>query len=199
MQDAGAQHAAWLLDVQDGMTVLDACAAPGGKSGHLLELADCRLTAIDVAPERARRIEDNLRRLGLAAEVQVADALRAADALGGRRFQRILLDAPCTASGVARRHPDTKWLRRPGDIQKFASLQGALLEALWQVLEADGKLLYATCSVCPEENDDVLRGFLARHPDARRLSLTPRGFENGQILPSATGDGFYYALLDKAP
>jgi 16S rRNA (cytosine967-C5)-methyltransferase len=199
VQDAGAQEAALLLDVQDGMTVLDACAAPGGKSGHLLELADCRLTAIDVAPERTRRIEDNLRRLGLAADVRVADALRAADALGGRRFERILLDAPCTASGVARRHPDTKWLRRPGDIQHFASLQAALLEALWQVLEADGKLLYATCSVFPEENDDVLRGFVARHPDARRLPLTPRGFENGQILPSATGDGFYYALLGKAP
>ena len=196
VQDAGAQRAAPLLDVQRGMRVLDACSAPGGKAGHLLELSDCELTALDISAERARRIEDNLLRLGFAAEVRVGDAREANGLLEGRMFERILLDAPCSASGVVRRHPDIKWNRRPSDIGRFARAQAAMLDALWRLLTGNGKLLYATCSVFPEENGGVVRAFLERHPDARRLTLS--GIGDGQILPSADSDGFYYALLSKS-
>jgi 16S rRNA (cytosine967-C5)-methyltransferase len=200
VQDVGAQHAAPFLDVRPGMRVLDACAAPGGKTGHILELVDCDVTAMDVSAERTRRVEENLERLGLRAEVLAGDAARADSVLRGRRFERILIDAPCSASGVVRRHPDAKWLRRPSDLARFAAVQDQLLESLWRLLEPDGKLLYATCSVFPEENGDRVAGFLARHPEARSLALPPAaGIENGQILPGAISDGFYYALLTKTP
>ena len=194
VQDAGAQRAAVLLDVADGMRVLDACAAPGGKTGHILELAGCSLLALEISGERASRISENLNRLGLAAEGRRGDA-RHPEAwnTGARRFDRILLDAPCSASGVVRRHPDIRWLRRESDIQGFARTQAQMLEALWPLLERNGKLLYTTCSVFPAENSMQIRAFLDSHDDAERLP-TP-GIEAGQILPSADSDGFYYALL----
>ena len=203
VQDAGAQRAAPLLDVRDGMRVLDACAAPGGKTGHLLELAQCELLAVDADGVRARRIAENLSRLKLSAKVVVGDCRKPEDFCEGRPFDRILLDAPCSASGVVRRHPDIKWLRRKTDVSEFCRVQAESLEALWRVLAPDGKLLYATCSVFPEENGAQVDNFLLRHPDAKMLPLpglaendkgAPRPLE-GQILPSADSDGFFYALL----
>lgn len=195
VQDANAQLAAPLLGVRDGMRVLDACAAPGGKTAHLLELADLDLLAIDRDAERCGRIETNLGRLGLAAEVRCADAGAPPQWWDGRPFDRVLLDAPCSASGVVRRHPDIKWLRRTSDVAGFARTQGALLESLWRVLAPGGTLLYATCSVFPEENDAVVSAFAARAPEARRRA--PPGCAKGQLLPDDEGDGFFYALLDK--
>jgi 16S rRNA (cytosine967-C5)-methyltransferase len=205
VQDAGAQRAAPLLDVRDGMRVLDACAAPGGKTGHLLELAQCELLAVDADGVRAPRIAENLSRLKLSAKVVVGDCRKPEDFCEGRPFDRILLDAPCSASGVVRRHPDIKWLRRKTDVSEFGRTQAELLEALWRVLAPDGKLLYATCSVFPEENGAQVDNFLLRHPDAEMLPLPglaendkgpPRPLE-GQILPSANSDGFFYALLKR--
>ncbi len=195
VQDAGAQRAAPLLDVRDGMRVLDACAAPGGKTGHLLELAQCELLAVDSDGVRAQRIAENLSRLGLAAKIVVGDCSEPESFSEGRTFDRILLDAPCSASGVVRRHPDIRWLRRGADTAEFARAQAELLDALWPVLAADGKLLYATCSVFPEENGGQVRAFLTRHPEAELLPLP--GLDDGQILPSAYSDGFFYALLTK--
>ena len=195
VQDAGAQLAAPLLDVQPGMRVLDACAAPGGKTGHILELADCALTALDSDAARARRISDNLARLGLSARVACADCLSPAGWSEGGLFERILLDAPCTASGVVKRHPDIKWLRRESDIASLAATQGRMLDALWQQLAQGGKLLYATCSVFPQENAQTIESFMARSAGARRLP--PAELEGGQLLPDARHDGFFYALLEK--
>jgi 16S rRNA (cytosine967-C5)-methyltransferase len=205
VQDAGAQRAAPLLDARDGMRVLDACAAPGGKTGHLLELAECELLAVDADGVRAQRIAENLSRLKLSAKVVVGDCRKPEDFWEGRAFDRILLDAPCSASGVVRRHPDIKWLRRKTDVSEFGRTQAELLEALWRVLAPDGKLLYTTCSVFPEENGAQVDNFLLRHPDAEMLPLpglagndngAPRPLE-GQILPSANSDGFFYALLKR--
>jgi 16S rRNA (cytosine967-C5)-methyltransferase len=196
VQDWGAQRAAALLDVRDGMRVLDACAAPGGKTAHLLELADLELTALEVDAARARRIGENLDRLGLAATVRVGDASRPQDWWDGRPFARILADVPCSASGVARRHPDIKWLRRAADVAGFARMQTSILDALWPLLAPGGKMLYCTCSVFPEENGAQVRAFVARHPDARRLP-TGGDAEDLQLLPAASHDGFYYALLRK--
>jgi 16S rRNA (cytosine967-C5)-methyltransferase len=177
------------------MRVLDACAAPGGKCAHLLELSDCDLTAVDIDPVRVRLIVENLDRLGLRARVLTGDAL-APESLGASMpFDRILLDAPCTASGVVRRHPDIRWLRRARDIDAFARIQGEMIEALWRVLAPDGKLLYATCSVFPQENEIPVRAFLDRHPEAERQTLP--GLVDGQILPDAETDGFFYTLLRK--
>jgi len=195
VQDAGAQRAAPFLDVRDGMRVLDACAAPGGKTGHILELADCELVAVDADGVRARRIAENLSRLKLEARVISGDCLEPEGFAEGRPFERILLDAPCSASGVVRRHPDIKWLRRAGDIAGFARTQAALLQAMWQVLAVGGKLLYATCSVFPQENGEQVRDFLRRYRHAARLPLP--GLADGQILPSPESDGFFYALLEK--
>ncbi|HEY6242267.1 MAG TPA: 16S rRNA (cytosine(967)-C(5))-methyltransferase RsmB [Burkholderiales bacterium] len=213
VQDAGAQRAAPFLDVRDGMRVLDACAAPGGKTGHLLELADCELLAVDADGVRVQRIAENLSRLKLTAKIIVGDCRRPEGFSQGRPFDRILLDAPCSASGVVRRHPDIKWLRRKTDVSEFGRTQGELLDALWQVLAPDGKLLYATCSVFPEENGVQVRDFLLRHREAEILPLPTLAeldvgsgvpavrvapFSEGQILPSADRDGFFYALLTKA-
>ena len=195
VQDSGAQQAAPFLDVRDGMRVLDACAAPGGKTGHILELASCDLTAVDADTVRTRRVTENLSRLKLSARVVVGDC-RKLDSFWDRRpFDRILLDAPCSASGVVRRHPDIKWLRRPDDIGRFARTQSEMLDAMWQVLAPDGKLLYATCSVFTEENGEQVRAFLQRHPEAVLLPLP--GLADGQILPSTDNDGFFYGLLKK--
>ena len=196
VQDAAAQYTAPLLALADGLSVLDACAAPGGKAGQILETADVRLVALDRDRARAQRIEQNLARLDLVADVHVADAKDVDAWWDGACFDRILLDAPCTGSGVVRRHPDIKWLRRESDIASFAVQQRQLLDALWRVLARDGKFLYATCSVFPEENRLQITDFLTRHPDARLLpALLPR---DGQLLPDSEHDGFYYALLEKA-
>lgn len=194
VQDAGAQRAARCLDLADGQRVLDACAAPGGKTAHVLEAAKVEMTAIDIDPSRAARLARNLERLGLAAHVQVADALRFAESCTAS-FDRILADVPCSGSGVARRHPDIKWLRRQSDIAGFAERQNDLLDALWRRLAPGGKLLYATCSVFPQENDAVVEQFAARHANATRATL-PDGAP-AQWLPSAEHDGFFYALIEK--
>jgi 16S rRNA (cytosine967-C5)-methyltransferase len=195
VQDAGAQLAAPFLDVRPGMRVLDACAAPGGKTGHILELADCALTALDSDPARVLRISDNLTRLGFSARVACADCASPGAWSEDGPFERILLDAPCTASGVVKRHPDIKWLRRESDIAQLAATQGRMLDALWQRLAPGGKLLYATCSVFPQENAQTIACFLARNIEARKLPLA--GLDDGQLLPDARHDGFFYALLEK--
>jgi 16S rRNA (cytosine967-C5)-methyltransferase len=207
VQDLGAQLAAPLLGALPGMRVLDACAAPGGKTTHLLELADVDLLALDSDATRARRIRDNVARLGLDAlhvRVQHGDAATL-DWWDGVPFDRIIADVPCTASGVVRRHPDGKWLRRPSDAAAFAAQQRAILDACWTTLAAGGVMLYATCSVFREENEARVEAFLAAHADALRESLTlPAEVEHsgGQLLPSLPGavhnqDGFFYSLLRK--
>ncbi|OHC61978.1 MAG: 16S rRNA (cytosine(967)-C(5))-methyltransferase [Rhodocyclales bacterium GWA2_65_19] len=195
VQDWGAQAAARLLDARDGMRVLDACAAPGGKAAHVLEFARVELTALDADAARAARITDNLARLGLMATVKVADARAVGDWWDGRPYHRILADVPCSASGVVRRHPDAKWLRRESDIAGFAATQKAILDALWRTLAPGGKMLYATCSVFGEENDRQVEAFVDRHGDARRLPTTIEAQQHH--LPDAEHDGFYYALLQK--
>jgi 16S rRNA (cytosine967-C5)-methyltransferase len=201
VQDVAAQLAAPLLDLADGMRVLDACAAPGGKCGHALELADVDLTALDSDAARLERVRANLARLGLTARVVCGDACDPAPWWDGMPFDRILLDAPCSASGVVRRHPDIKWLRRESDIAQYAQLQGRMLDALWQTLASDGKLLYATCSVFQEENQEQVARFLERHRDARRVALPAVDIElharAGQLLADGRHDGFFYALLQK--
>jgi 16S rRNA (cytosine967-C5)-methyltransferase len=197
VQDAGAQLAAQLLDVHDGMRVLDACAAPGGKSAHLLEAADIELTALDKDEQRLGRVRENLQRLHLNAQIVCGDAATPKDWWDGIAFQRILADVPCSASGVVRRHPDIKWLRRAEDIQSFAVQQAQILESLWLLLARDGKLLYATCSVFARENQQVIAAFLARHNEAARIGLSATGMTDGQLLPNDEHDGFFYALLHK--
>jgi 16S rRNA (cytosine967-C5)-methyltransferase len=202
VQDPAAQLAAPLLDLADGMRVLDACAAPGGKTTHMLELADIELTALDRDASRLERVRENLARLGLAARVVCGDAGDPASWWDGKLFQRILLDAPCSASGIARRRPDVKWLRRAGDLSQFAREQERMLEVLWQLLASGGKLLYATCSVFAEENRDQVARFLERHRDAARLALpavdNDAELPAGQLLPDERHDGFFYALLRKS-
>lgn len=203
VQDAAAQLAAFLLDCQPGMRVLDACAAPGGKTGHLLEQANgLHLVALDSSTVRLQRVNDNLKRLQLTAHVISADAGEIGQWWDGKTFDRILLDAPCSATGVIRRHPDIKVLRRDSDIGALQQEQARLLQALWQTLTPGGRLLYATCSILPEENSQQIATFLARQHDAVHLPLgdtwgvaQPFG---RQILPGESGmDGFYYALLEK--
>lgn len=201
VQDWGAQRAAPLLEVRDGMRVLDACAAPGGKSAHLLELADVDLLALDADAGRAARITENLQRLGLQAEVSAADCRRLDDWWDGRPFERILADVPCSASGVVRRHPDIKWLRRETDLAGFARTQAEILDALWRVLAPGGRMLYCTCSLFPQENALQVAAFAARHADARLAPTGAGGAPNRQpgwqLTPQAEHDGFYYALLQK--
>jgi 16S rRNA (cytosine967-C5)-methyltransferase len=204
VQDAAAQLAAGLLDPRPGELILDACAAPGGKTGHLLELApEADVTALDSDAERAGRIRSNLARLGLNARVSVADAGCPGDWHDGRAFDAILLDAPCSGTGVIRRHPDIKLLRRPDDIAALAAAQDRLLDALWPLLRPGGRLLYCTCSILREENAGRADAFLRRHGDAAAAALPgPWGRTDGpgrQILPGETGmDGFYYACLNKS-
>ena len=201
VQDAAAQRAAQLIDLHPGQSVLDACAAPGGKTAHMLELADIRLSALDIDSFRLERVRANLERLGLSAHIVCGDAAVPDAWWDGQTFDRILADVPCSASGVVRRHPDIKWLRRPGDIAQFSASQTRILGALWQLLSSGGKLLYATCSVFHEENALQVERFLESHREAHRLTLpgdeTHREEPLGQILPDERHDGFFYALLQK--
>ena len=196
VQDAGAQRAAQLMELAPGQRVLDACAAPGGKSAHILESADVALTALDADAVRVARIDAGLARLHLGATVRAADCTALDAWWDGRPFERILADVPCSGSGVARRHPDSKWLRRAEDLPAFARRQAAILDALWSTLAAGGKLLYVTCSMFAEENGAVVDGFCARTPRARRAPLP--GGAPAQLLPGPEHDGFYFALLEKA-
>ncbi len=209
VQDLGAQLAPALLQVADGQRVLDACAAPGGKTSHLLERADIDLTALDSDETRLGRIRENLGRLGLDASktrIAHADASMPDRWWDGVAFDRILADVPCTASGVVRRHPDGKWLRRQSDVAEFARRQDEILDAIWPTLARGGRLLYSTCSVFREENDLRVDAFLARTRDALRESISFGSdivHSGGQLLPSPEGgghnhDGFFYALLRKS-
>jgi len=204
VQDAAAQLAAGLLEHGPGMRVLDACAAPGGKTGHLLERCpDIELTALDISPSRLERIRENLARLDLEAQVLAGDARDPSGWWDGKPYDRILLDAPCTGSGVVRRHPDIKLLRRPEDVEAMAQQQRALLEALWPLLAPGGRLLYATCSVFRAENAARATEFLAHHPEARAVDLGEPGWgrragPGRQLLTGEAGvDGFYYACLTR--
>jgi len=222
VQDAAAQLAAPLLvraqgalpALAAGARVLDACSAPGGKTAHLLELGELDLLALDSDAQRLSRVQDNLSRLGQCAQLKAADARSTAAWWDGRPFDAILLDAPCSASGIVRRHPDVRWLRRPGDIAQLALMQAELLAALWPTLKPGGRLVYATCSMFKAEGEAQIDAFLQRQPDAERLEVS--GF-TGHLLPlahneapegmaleaaqragaEAVFDGFFYALLHK--
>ncbi|WP_251962157.1 16S rRNA (cytosine(967)-C(5))-methyltransferase RsmB [Pseudomonas sp. Marseille-Q5299] len=204
VQDEAAQLSADLLELAPGQRVLDACCAPGGKTCHLLEAEAglAHLVAIDLEAKRLTRVRENLDRLQLDAELVACDARDTASWWDGKPFQRILLDAPCSATGVIRRHPDIKLTRQADDIPALAALQGELLDALWPTLEVGGMLLYATCSSLPTENTEVIEAFLARTPGARELDLaTEAGIRQPhgrQLLAQEGGhDGFYYAKLIK--
>lgn len=221
VQDTAAQQAAPLLlglhGPQDepwlrpGARVLDACAAPGGKTAHLLELADLEVVALDVDAQRLARVRDTLARLGLHATLCAADARDTERYAGGRPFEAILLDAPCSASGIVRRHPDVRWLRRATDVQALARLQAELLDRLWPLLAPGGRLLYCTCSVFRAEGEQQIDAFLQRQSQARRLPapghllpLPHNGAQRGAPSPAlradppdARPDGFFYALLEK--
>ena len=197
VQDAGAQYAAQLLDVHAGQRVLDVCAAPGGKTAHILESAAVQLVSVDKDEKRLQRVAENLQRLGLSAQLVAGDAAKPAEWWDGQAFERILADVPCSASGVVRRHPDIKWLRRPADIAGFAAQQLDILRAIWPLLAQDGKLLYATCSIFRQENEQVIAAFLAQQLNARRLPIELPESSGGQLLPNDQHDGFFYALLQK--
>jgi 16S rRNA (cytosine967-C5)-methyltransferase len=204
VQDAAAQLAFGLLDPRAGQRVLDVCAAPGGKTVHVLE--GCpeagEVLALDVAPQRVAKIRENLSRTGLKAIVLTGDATEPATWWDGRPFDRILLDAPCSATGVIRRHPDIKLLRKPADIPQLVATQRHILEAVWPLLVEGGVLLYATCSILRRENEAQIADFLRNHPEAKEVPIVAdwgRSVTFGrQILPGANGmDGFYYARLSK--
>ena len=220
VQDANAQRAAPLLlgtgpdagaapawRLRPGAHVLDACAAPGGKTAHLLELADLEVLALDRDPARLVRVHETLARLGLAARTLAADAATPAAWWDGRRFDAILLDAPCSAAGIVRRHPDVRWLRRRTDIEALAATQAGLLDALWPLLAPGGRLLYCTCSVFKAEGQDQIDAFLQRQPGAAIAASPP---SPGHLLPlpdneteppahepATAADGFFYALIEK--
>jgi 16S rRNA (cytosine967-C5)-methyltransferase len=210
VQDAAAQLAAKYLAVEPGMRVLDVCSAPGGKAMHLLELSPKlkELVAVDNSESRLQRVQENLARLKLNATMLTGDALHPEQWWDGTAFERILLDAPCSGTGVIRRHPDIKSLRRESDIAAFAETQLAMLSAIWPLLAPGGQLLYVTCSVLREENHEVIKSFMSSQDDAELLSLPTAALagltiaeENSgmQLLPGSTGDtdGFYYALMQR--
>ena len=198
VQDAGAQLAAPFLDVYDGMRVLDACAAPGGKSTHIMELADVSLTILDHDPDRLVQTQQNLDRLQMKAEhLLCGNAANPDQWWDGQYYDRILADVPCSASGVVCRHPDIKWLRRESDLAVFATKQQAILNALWKILRKNGKLLYVTCSIFAEENTMQIERFLECHSDACLMPISWAALMNGQLLPNTQHDGFFYALLHK--
>jgi 16S rRNA (cytosine(967)-C(5))-methyltransferase len=193
VQDLSAQYAAYLLAPQNGEFILDMCAAPGGKTTHILEVAPkAQVLAVDIEPSRVKRIHENLTRLNLHAEVKVGDGLTPERWCKGQQFDRILLDAPCSATGVIRRHPDIKWLRRNSDIAQLTELQHAILTNIWPYLKTGGTLVYATCSILPDENKLQIERFLQENTTAKLRS------ELKQFLPTENGgDGFFYAVLTK--
>jgi 16S rRNA (cytosine967-C5)-methyltransferase len=210
LQDAGAQLAAGLLGAQDGMRVLDACAAPGGKTLHILERAPAlaELVAVDSDAVRLAKVRENLRRAGATARLLVADVRQLGESAELAAFDRILLDAPCSATGVIRRHPDIKLLRQAADIPRLAAQQRSLLRAALTLLVPGGRLLYCTCSLLPQENEDVVQQVLEAEPEAQPValppaaSLAPGAVERAtgiQVLPGtqAGSDGFYYACVEK--
>ena len=209
VQDAAAQLAAILLDAKPGERVLDACAAPGGKAAHILErVPQVALVALDVDAQRLGRVRENFARLGVAGTVMQGDAADPSGWWDGLPFDRILLDAPCSATGVIRRHPDIRLHRTPNDIRRLAATQARLLDALWPLLAPGGKLLYVTCSILPEENAEQLLAFRTRHPDSLAQDLRHPALEHSarradagfQILPGAGEmDGFYFAGITKKP
>lgn len=205
VQDGAAQQAARLLDCHAGDIVLDCCAAPGGKTCHILEQTPdiASMTAIDIEANRLVRVEENLHRLGLKANVIAADAADASTWWQGELFDRILLDVPCSGTGVIRRHPDIKWLRKASDIDVLVTLQQKILKEIWSLLKPGGTLLYATCSILPQENSEQIKCFINDNTDAKLLSIDNLESEGKtsigwQILPSENNmDGFYYAKLLK--
>lgn len=190
VQDWGAQQAAALLNVQNGERVLDACAAPGGKTGHLLEWANIELTALDIDATRLQRVESNLKRLGFQAALHCSAAQNLDQWYDGKEFDAVLADVPCTASGTIKRNPDIKWLRRPQDARKTAIQQEGMLDQLWKTVKKGGRMLLATCSLFEEENELQTQKFLTRHADAQLI-------ETRVLLPNDKQDGFYYALIRK--
>jgi 16S rRNA (cytosine967-C5)-methyltransferase len=189
---------------QAGLRILDACAAPGGKTGHLLELADAQVTALDMDPARCERIGETLRRLGLSARIIAADASEPAQWWDGEPFDAILLDAPCTASGIVRRHPDVRWLRRESDIARLAHVQSRLLTTLWPLLKPGGRLLYCTCSLFRAEGEAQAQTFVAHNKDAVSRPapgylLPQNGANDNSLRDNLEGDhdGFYFALFEK--
>jgi 16S rRNA (cytosine967-C5)-methyltransferase len=204
VQDLSAQYAASLLELKPGLSVLDACAAPGGKTSHVLEIEPKlkKLVAVDIRNERLAQVKNNFKRLHLSAQVVCGDAAKPQNWWDGEKFDRILLDAPCSGTGVIRRHPDIKILRQPQDVIKNAAHQLKLLEALWPLLNDDGLFVYVTCSVLPEENFLVVKAFLQKYNDAREI---PIAIEKGvkvvygqQFFPESNGgDGFYYVVIRK--
>ncbi len=204
VQDTAAQLAAGLLDVQPGHRVLDVCAAPGGKAAHILESQPQlkELVAVDIDESRMQRVSENLQRLGVQATLVVGDAAKPEDWWDGKLFDRILLDAPCSALGVIRRHPDIKLLRRTEDIGQLQALQKSILQAVWLLLAPGGLMLYATCSILKQENEQQVQAFLTEHSDAVELPINAdwgvTGVCGQQILTGESAmDGFYYARISK--
>ena len=199
VQDASAQGCVDLLDPQDGEQILDLCAAPGGKTTHILEAASkAHVLAVDIDEQRLSRVKENLQRLRQHAEVRQGDGRTPQEWCGDKQFDRILLDAPCSATGVIRRHPDIKWLRRDSDIAELAALQGEILEAIWPRLKSGGVMVYATCSILPQENSEQIATFLQRHGDAKLVETGDLQSPGKQNLPHPEdGDGFFYAKLIK--
>lgn len=207
VQDPAAQQAALILKPQPGEWILDACAAPGGKTSHLLEMShnEAKVFALEKEPERLDRLAENLYRLDLDAEYAVGDASQPADWWNGELFDKILLDAPCSATGIIRRHPDIKWHRTLEDIEQLVETQNAILQALWSTLKPGGQLLYATCSVLPQENTLQMQHFIETEPTANVIpieadwGITFASTPGRQILPGSNGmDGFFYCLLEKS-
>ena len=199
VQDAAAQACVDFLKPQDNELILDLCAAPGGKTTHILERAPAaKVIAVDIDTQRLKRVDENLERLGMTAEVKQGDGRFPEQWCAGLKFDRILLDAPCSATGVIRRHPDIKWLRRDRDIAELVAVQQEILEAIWPYLKSGGTLVYATCSVLPEENKDQVSAFLKQHSDARLEDTGDEASPGYQNLPTADGgDGFFYARIIK--
>ncbi|AYZ30581.1 16S rRNA (cytosine(967)-C(5))-methyltransferase RsmB [Serratia sp. FDAARGOS_506] len=199
VQDASAQGCVDLLDPQDGEQILDLCAAPGGKTTHILEAAPkSHVMAVDIDEQRLARVKENLQRLRLHAEVKLGDGRTPQQWCGDKQFDRILLDAPCSATGVIRRHPDIKWLRRDRDIAELAALQAEILEAVWPHLKSGGVMVYATCSILPDENSSQIAAFLQRHTDAKLVETGDAQRPGRQNIPHPEdGDGFFYAKLIK--
>jgi 16S rRNA (cytosine967-C5)-methyltransferase len=201
VQDASAQLAVELLELKDGLRVLDACAAPGGKAAHVLERANCDVLALDADAARLQRVAENLARLALEATLKAGDAREPNGWWDGTPFDRILIDAPCSGTGVIRRHPDIKWLRRPGDIPRMAQVQLELLHALWPLLAPGGVLVYAVCSVFDAEGREVVERVLAREPEARAQPIDAAWGEahapGRRLAPGGDFDGFFYARLRK--